>query len=53
MLVRLLMLVPSITAGQVLMNLMELVTILIIQFIIISKNKVLKKLKKTQNPPMI
>lgn len=40
MLVRLLMLVPSITAGQVLMNLMELVTILIIQLITTLKNKV-------------
>ena len=42
-------LVTSIAVGQVLMNLTELVTILIIQFIIILKNKVFKS-QKTQNP---
>ena len=45
-------LVPSIAVGQVLMNLMELAMILIIQFIIILKNKALKA-QKTQNPLMI
>ena len=45
-------LVPSIAVGQVWMNLMELVTIPIIQFIIILKNKVSKS-QKIQNPLMI
>lgn len=41
-------LVSSIAVGQDLMNLMELVTILIIQFIIILKNKVLKSQKNSK-----